>query len=131
MSSLSDLNAAKAANDASYKTLKDLTKDVIRAEIISLFETYSTMKNIVWAQKNSEYNDEGLYPGITGPYFDIDDDDYDWYYDEPIQDGRLANLENILNTAGENILSDIFYDDSVTRVTFVDGKPRFDIGSVY
>ncbi len=62
--------AAKAAQANLVGSAQRLLKDTLE----SVFEN-SEVLNIAWAQRYSEYDDEGLYPGICGPIVNAFDED--------------------------------------------------------
>lgn len=117
--SLETLKEAREKLNSANHILFTSAKSEIGAELTRLFANPS-ITSIQWAQKASEYNDEGMYPGVFGPVknqpgFDeepwpswIDGYGYDtpgWAYD------GMDDLKKVLNLLGEDILSEIFGDE--------------------
>lgn len=56
-----------------------LAKMALHQVLTEVFEENPDINIISWGQKNSEYNDEGMYPGIQGPVFNYNfSDKRDW-----------------------------------------------------
>jgi hypothetical protein len=121
--SLSEITLARQQIDSATKTLQSVAKRAINDEVTKLLSD-PAIRYVSFAQKASEYNDEGMYPGIQGPAinepFDVADDEYSdgddrwdsWVYDTDHRvDPRAKQLAAILNGIGEQILSDIFGDE--------------------
>lgn len=105
------------------KKLRSLTDYLLKEQIELLFAIYPDIQCIEWAQKYSEYNDEGMYPGVYGPVVDQTyDEDESFYWPDwlgwggkGLSDSRLTDLHNILHSAGADVLSDLYGDEH--RVT--------------
>ncbi|MFI5405133.1 MAG: hypothetical protein ACHQ1D_01330 [Nitrososphaerales archaeon] len=125
--SLSELESARRLFDESRGFLTQNVTDAIKAECIGLFSANPGLTNIQWAQKASEYNDEGMYPGVFGPVANrpVSRDDGDgWDYmpawlddygdpDTPSPyDRYLGELRRILAAAGDEVLSEVFGDSA-------------------
>lgn len=114
--------------------LRNEAKSAINSAVLALLE--SGASSVSWAQKGSEYNDEGMHPGVFGPvlnhpYCELEDrwDDEIWYdvlYGGHRVDPKLEALKSILNDVGDEILSDIFGDECVVDATLVDGRVVYD-----
>jgi hypothetical protein len=148
--SLSALEAVQEARTQvadAEKTLRVKAKDAVREGLDAAFAD-GTVKAVLFAQKGSEYNDEGMYPGVFGPrVLDTDGEinieelahDYDGntpVYDmlygygkpEPV-DSRLSSLKTALDSIGEDVLSDLFGDECIVLVT--KGANGYDFESEY
>lgn len=129
--SLDALIAERKAADAAIGNLRKVAKETIGEELDSLFLRFEDINKVQWAQKNSPYNDEGMSEGIHGPVVNDDfEEDYgapEWAYGYGTfsPDNRTDTLRSILNTLGEEILSDIFGDENlVTAVRETDGTVK-------
>jgi hypothetical protein len=106
-------NATQDLDSLSKTVINDLVKDLLQADDIN---------NVTWAQRGSEYSDEGMYPGIAGPFLNAELDDRDDYYDyidtdDYDKDPRIHDLKAALDAIGEDILSDIFGDEYMVIAT--------------
>ena len=117
------LEEARKLVDGAEATLRDSAKGVIKTAIGQLLEQ-DDIGAIAWGCKSSEYNDEGMYPGVHGPIvLEKDEDEWDeilynhdlqgYSYPESPTDPRLLELKKALNLIGEDILCEIFGDEHV------------------
>ena len=115
---LNELTEAREALDAAQAKLKAQARTTIEALIRDAFED-SDITNIAWAQKSSEYNDEGMYPGIVGPVVNVNEEGRQQWVGVVVHqtDSRLPELTEALNLIGEEILSDIFGDEAYVIAT--------------
>lgn len=120
---LTKLRDAKEKIETAQAYLRVAAEKTINASVLSVLSTPHNY-SVAWAAKSSEYNDEGMYPGISGPYLNVGvvDGVFDW---DRMMDDRweilmdngtsnepvLSELTEILNLIGEEILSDIFGDE--------------------
>lgn len=120
---LTNLRDAKEKIETAQAYLRVAAEKTIGAsvrDILSKPHNYS----VVWAAKSSEYNDEGMYPGISGPYLNVGVEEgvFDWdrmmddrweilMGDGTSNDPALSELNEVLSLIGEEILSDIFGDE--------------------
>lgn len=65
---------------------QNIAKDHLQATLTEIFTEYPEINIISWGQKDSEYDDEGMYPGVNGPVFNYD------FFDEVNKD-NWNNLE--------------------------------------
>jgi hypothetical protein len=119
-------NARNQMNDA-QRELESSAKSVINEAVKELLDS-PDISNVVWAQKSSEYNDEGMYPGVAGPHLNVEgvDDDFDPYDLEDrwglmetygSVDQRASDLKKVFDLLGEEILSDLFGDEHLVVAT--------------
>lgn len=120
MTDLADLDVAAAAATEAQRQLEVTGKAVLKQALTEVFSNPS-IETVAWAQKHSEYNDEGLYPGITGPVINVVDADdptadlWDWagYGDsspgEFPEEQRL--VKSVLDKIGEETICEIVGDD--------------------
>lgn len=111
------------------EVLRREAKNAINSAVLALLEAGAT--SVSWAQKSSEYNDEGMYPGVFGPVLDhpyhtLEDrwEDEKWYdvlYGSE-SDSKAQALKDILENVGDEILSDIFGDECVVDATLSNGR---------
>lgn len=86
---------------------------------------------VSWSQKSSEYDDEGMYPGVWGPVindpFSADDGgEWAYGYGSVLTDPRCESLKKVLEAIGSDILSNIFGDEYAVDATYGnDGRIRF------
>jgi hypothetical protein len=124
------LDAAIAAEREAHEQLVKAAKEALTDELGRLFADKSVM-TVAWGQKYSEYNDEGMYPGIMGPalnQFIIAGEDtqviewevedyfeglYERYGQENphLTDPRLRPLRELLNKIGAETLAEIIGGD--------------------
>lgn len=139
--SLENLQQARREIDNANRLLKDEAEKTIRDELERIFIANPTFKTIDWAQKHSEYNDEGMYEGVFGPVANEisaeeqrnDDDWPDWLYGyggTKVVD-ELKELHSILNAVGEEVLSDIFGDECRVTASWDVSKAKVYISSEY
>lgn len=121
--SVTELVEARKRIDQAQAEIKSLAKQSIRDAVQAVFDNYPDVETVAWAQKHSEYNDEGMYPGLFGPVINAErDDDGSYGYDSFVYDyhgtkidDRLGALHQVLEAIGTEELSDIFGDEySVT-----------------
>lgn len=143
MSYLDTIKIARSAIDAANSELNSIAKEAINESVKQLL-MYPDVRYVSFAQKGSEYNDEGMYPGVFGPainepfsVFDGEegnDDRWDsWIYEyrpDVPNDPRLRDLYDILNGIGEEILSSIFGDECAVDF-YIDNKGSFKYTSEY
>lgn len=129
---LVEIKKAREDLEAAKKILEEQSKSSIKEELERLFHEDPTINAIQWSQKDSEYDDEGMYPGVFGPYFVMDSDDEDangygrfprelYGYDSSPIPPELQKLQEILSCLGSEILSSLFGDANVSTATF-DGR---------
>lgn len=119
--------AVKDLEDAKFHLL-DVAKGTLNDAVKVLLKN-PDIENVAWAAKSSEYNDEGMYPGVVGPHLNIgEDDDYDrWVYDydSKSDDARTKLLAEILAVTGEDVLTEIFGDEAKVTATLVNGAVKY------
>lgn len=127
--SLQELIDAKKEMEEARSFLTSNVKEAIKTECMRLFNTHLGLTDIQFAQKASEYNDEGMYPGVYGPVAnqaELDAEDYfppwlDDYSDRnfkaSVYDQSLSELSRILSAAGDEVLSEVFGDSARIIVT--------------
>ena len=131
------LQNARNRIEEAKQELSGEAKSVLRDEVYRILTENEDIKNVAWGHKSSEYNDQGMYPGVAGPIInsveDLNDyNSYEWlwsYKPEPT-DERLKDLETILNALGEEILTDIFGDEQCV-IAKVNAKGSVDFISDY
>lgn len=119
---ITEIAAARQQLDNAKKMIKDQAEKSIKEELVKIFSDVD-VDAVQWSQKSSEYNDEGMYPGIHGPYFvtvtngdeHINRELYG-YGQTPVPP-ELESLKRILDCIGDDILSEIFGDENVNTVT--------------
>lgn len=133
---MTDLTLDEAVQ-AAEKAQADLIaagKKALREVLTSSFEN-PEIQTIAWAQKYSEYDDEGLYPGITGPVINVVDGDdpmegvWGWTYGGGDANGfpeEYGNVKNMLDAVGEETICNIVGDDNNIVVAIRD--ERRDVG---
>lgn len=132
MTGLDTLKAARAAADTARVTLESEAQGVLDENFTLIFKNNPTIQSISFGVKSSEYNDEGMYPGIAGPVVSENEDgdsgldDYesrDWLYDYNASvEPRVQGLKATLDLIGEDILTQIYGDEYVvTASRKVDG----------
>lgn len=121
MTDLSELQAAREQLTTARATLQTKGKQTLLAVVDEIFNAHPDIHDISWASKSSEYDDQGMYPGIAGPVANEDEnynDGYpEWLYDYRFQqDPRLAPLKQTLDLLGEDVLSELFGDEEQVTV---------------
>lgn len=119
---LARVKTARTQLDDAKNALQVNAKSAINETLKAVFAD-ETVQSVAWSQKNSEYNDEGMYPGFHGPVLndapveDIRDWAYDsqWLfgYDRAEVDPKLAELKDVLEAVGEEILVELYDDEAV------------------
>lgn len=122
---LDRIKEARKSLDEANEILKKESKNALREAISKVFDDNPNAQGIGWAQKDSEYNDEGMYPGVFGPAFtDLDPlqensfrdlwHSAPWVYgDGGKTDPRLIELEEVLAALGSQVLSELFGDENI------------------
>lgn len=148
MSALEAVTEARRVVAHAEGTLREKAKDAVREGLDAAF-AHAGVTAVVFAQKSSEYNDEGMYPGVFGPQVlelpeDVEVDlyelahDYDgeystydmlYGYGSKEVDPRVSKLKEVLDAIGEDILSDLFGDECLVLVT--KGHNGYDFESEY
>lgn len=131
-SALDRVREARAALDTAKTTLLSEAREAVNDALKELFAD-ETVQTVRWAQKSSEYNDEGMYPGVAGPVVNFAGEDYgdhwEWLagynYSGP-EDNKAKNLKAVLELIGEEILSDVFGEENIVTVSRVDGGVTID-----
>lgn len=143
MSYLARIKVARNAIDAANSELSYTAKEAINEAVKQLL-MYPDVRYVSFAQKTSEYSDEGMYEGVFGPAinepFSVydgeegNDDRWDsWVYEPGLgvpNDPRLRDLYDILNMVGEQILSNIFGDECAVDF-YIDNSGSFTYTSEY
>lgn len=148
MSHLEEIQSARNAIETAQTSLRSVAKTAIREECEKIF-ALPGITSVSWAQKSSEYNDEGMYEGVYGPVLNrpydptddeagADDDRWERWYDvlypgygsSSATDHRLKPLADILNGLGQVILSDIFGDECAVDVR-IDSNGNLSFDSEY
>lgn len=120
--SLEQIKKSRAALDKARQEIRDDIKEVISQECARIFIANPEITSIGWGMKTSEYNDEGMYPGINGPAINVDlDDDSDkdlmMGYDYGYKGDKLSpvtdTLKAILEEAGADILCEVWDDEYI------------------
>lgn len=122
---MTDIDAFLFAEKEAHEALIKTGRAELGATLAGLFESNPDLENIVWGHKYSEYNDEGMYPGITGPkanadlgdelhVWDVLDDMGAWgSTSDPAGkfDKEVRVLSTLLNKLGEENLAEIIGGD--------------------
>ena len=123
MSSLQKVQEARERIKSAREVLEKESEATIKETVESILSSNPDIDIIRWGHRSSEYDDEGMYPGIVGPIvqsreeFDAEDNYPDWIYrDEYKSDKRLSTLVTALNSIGEDILSDLYGDQAVVTI---------------
>jgi hypothetical protein len=112
----------------------DLAKRALNDALSEVFKNHS-IKSISWAQKYTEYNDEGMYEGVSGPVVNVDLEGlerYEWqdkicYHPDPLPAGcakEVKMLQEVLRAIGPRTLCDIIGDDEYV-ITATREKPVY------
>lgn len=119
---LEEIKAAQKHLKNSRQNVIQEAKRAIKWEVQQLLAE-PDIEVVSWAQKTSEYTDEGMYPGVFGPAFNqpysTSEDRWDSFvyeWDFKI-DPRGETLREILLNVGDEILSEIFEDESAVDAT--------------
>lgn len=142
MSALTALEQARSQITEAQKVLSNKAKDAVREGLDEVFADPS-VKVVIFAQKSSEYNDEGMYPGVFGPEVRTEDvnvdqlidDRWDEFYDllygygNSAADPRAPKLKAALEAVGQEVLSDLFGNECLVFVT--KGDKGYDFQSEY
>lgn len=129
------LDEAIAASVAAHEQLVNVAKEELTDELGRLF-AHRDVLTVSWGQKYSEYNDEGMYPGIMGPALNKfiiageDTEVIEWevgyhgsndYFEalysrygqenSHLSDPRLTPLRELLNKIGAEVLAEIIGGD--------------------
>lgn len=141
MSALEAVQAAREQVAEAEKILRDKAKEAIREGLDVIFAD-PKVSIVAFAQKASEYNDEGMYPGVYGPQVLEDNANVDQLMDDRWEnfedllgygsftaEPRAKLLETALNSVGETVLSDLFGDECLVFVT--KGETGYDFQSEY
>lgn len=120
---LADLEDARVRLDVAQKDIRTLAKTTIESIVKELFVKHSDLETISWAQKSSEYNDEGMSTGIVGPVSNVEDDgnnypEWVYAYNSTVE-SRLSTLSKALELIGVDILADIYGDEYIVNATAV------------
>lgn len=141
MSALETVQAARTKVDEANEVLRSTAKEAVKEGLDTVFADPSVTL-VMFAQKSSEYDDEGMYPGVYGP--DIREGEYNidqilddrWEeldgllgYGSLPTDPRGVQLKAVLEAVGDDVLSDLFGDESVVFVT--KGEKGYSITSEY
>jgi hypothetical protein len=145
--SIQELEAARKSMDEARGVLSNSVQGAISAECKRLFARHIGLENIQFAQKASEYTDEGMYPGVFGPVAnraESSDEDAEYYgylpawlddyygEDKPSSyDESLGELRRILNATGEDVLSEIFGDTARVIITRGEKEGTISVKSHY
>lgn len=129
---MSRLHEANAALRAAKEEHKAAAKEELGSVLSGIFESDPSIHHVVWGQKYSEYNDEGMYPGISGPVINsslgiVDEEngelveiDLDgWWnvcaYPGEDSDPQYQEQQDLLSTTlseiGEDVLCEIVGED--------------------
>lgn len=76
------------------KARLSLAKDILNRALTEVF-TNPEIKFVGWGEKFSEYDDEGMYPGISGPFFNVD------YHSVKREDESWNTIHECLFGSGE------------------------------
>lgn len=125
LSPLEIVKQARVDLDNAEQNLRTNAKTAINTELKRLFSD-DTVETVQWSQRESEYNDEGMYDGVHGPVLNLprwEEDRGNWAYGYSGQttDPILSDLSTILASVGAEILSDLYGDAAVVTVTRGDG----------
>lgn len=137
--SLETVKAAAEARDEAEKVLRGEARSTLN-ELVTDLLNQDGIQNVSWAQKSGEYNDEGMYPGVHGPFINLVDDPENYgeirdnnrelmgynYPATPV-DARAKDLESALDFLGEEIVADIFGEESAVVAYLVDGKVEYTV----
>lgn len=128
--SVSALLAARKDLDSARDRVNDAAKAALHDVLTDAFSN-PEVHEISWGQKNSEYNDEGMYPGVHGPYVSgKEDEEMDWEHPayrwvlgfeygnknptEPAFREEEQSVKAVLEAIGEEVLCDVLgYDEYV------------------
>jgi hypothetical protein len=123
------LTQAREQLNAARKTLVEEARGTIEETLIPIFQHNPDIDVVTWAQKSSEYDDEGMYPGIHGPIglteeeAENEDRFPDWLYGyTEKKDDRLSSLTKVLTTIGDEVLSEIYGDQNVVTAQRANDK---------
>ena len=123
--------ALSALRRGGQEVLNNTVKELLQKDGVSV---------VIWAARSSEYNDEGMYPGIIGPFinpegFDpeegidpfLEEQAYELLYGEHPIDPRAKELEAVLNALGDEIISDIYGDQNMVFAYLLhDGRLQYE-----
>lgn len=113
----------------------DLAKKALNDTLSEVFKNHD-IESISWGQKYTEYNDEGMYEGISGPVVNVtidpDENSWEWqdkicYHPDPIPSGcaqQVRMLKDVLEAIGAKTLCDIVGGDEYV-VTATREKPVY------
>jgi hypothetical protein len=139
VSGVAELQAARRDLEQAKAAISTQAKSVLKGVVEKIFDENPDIQTIAWAQKASEYNDEGMYPGLFGPVANPEPDEdgdyrgygyssnwlYPSYNDKFVVAPQLKELDETLQAIGEDELSQIFGDEHSVTVTNTENGPRF------
>lgn len=119
--SVEKIIAAKQRVKEANELIQELAKSTLDDLIRFIFNVHPGMLGIEWAQKSSEYDDQGIYYGVYGPVLldlnDHDDSYPNWLYRGEDVPTELAELKTLLDSLGPEVLVRMFGDEEVVTVT--------------
>lgn len=117
-----DLVSARASILQAESLLQHNAKQVLNDVVLAVFRRDSEITSVSWAQKSSEYNDEGMYHGVFGPAINQPYDgsgsswyDLGWTTSYVPVPTELRGVEEVLKALGVDILAQIFGDEAIVN----------------
>ncbi len=113
----------------------NLAKKALNDTLAEVFKNLK-IESISWGQKCTEYNDEGMYEGVSGPVVNVslgeDESSFEWqdkicYHPDPAPEGtanEIKMLKEVLIAIGAPTLCDIIGGDEYV-ITATREKPVY------
>lgn len=139
--SVVDIATIEAAEQSIHDARADyrkLVKEAINAEVGKLLKQPG-IDVVSWAQKSSEYNDEGMYPGVAGPVINspfVSDDGRAWDRNygvlyQNVKSPEASALSVLLDKIDCDELAEIFGDECSVDARLIPGTDQIEYETEY